>query len=94
MGRPEFQNWPLGDMVAVGSVGPDRARIWLRADRLGNYRLQWSRIDDFHNQFQTMIGIADDNGRDDSRVVDIPLAEQYQLIVRRPAWQSPSHCNA
>ncbi len=41
----KFQNQPLEDAVAVGSVGPYSARLWMRSRSPGRHRVRWWRQD-------------------------------------------------
>lgn len=38
---PKFQNQQMEDAVSVGSVGPHRARLWMRAGSPGRHRVRW-----------------------------------------------------
>ncbi len=80
-----FQVEPLGTMVAVGLVTARSARIWLRADRPGTYRIQWNRDGTESDESTLEFTVPDGNISDNTFTVDLqgllPLMwYRYRLV--------------
>ncbi len=75
MGKPyTFQNEELKDMVGVGAVDADSARIWLRAEKAGEIMIRWWPESDPDAMAQTEIYLPEENDTDNTCSLKIPNA--------------------
>jgi alkaline phosphatase D len=68
---PGFRNEELTDMVAIGSVSADAARIWVRSRRPGELIVKWwSETDDGGGEVH--FGLVEGNSNDSTAAIDLP----------------------
>jgi len=86
--RKRFDNEArqLQNMVAVGEVGPDHARIWMRSDQPGEVKVFCHESDNFREEQELPVTI-DDDASDYTKTLLIgglkPLTRYGYLVVRR-----------
>jgi alkaline phosphatase D len=68
----DFDNEPLGNMVAIGAVEARSARLWMRTERPGTLNVCWWPEDDPHMTAQGDIYIPEVNTRDNTFSVQVP----------------------
>lgn len=68
----DFQNEPLGNMVAIGAVQAHSARLWMRTERPGKLSIFWWPEDDTNMTAQGDICIPESNTRDNTFSLQIP----------------------
>ena len=67
-----FQNEPLKDMVAVGAVGPDRARLWIRSDRSGTLLVRCWKKGEAERADKAAVEVREEDERDNTCSIDLP----------------------
>src|SRR5688572_2369182 len=67
-----FDNEPLGNMVAIGAVEARSVRLWLRTEHPGALTVFWWPEDAINVTAQGDICIPEDNTRDNTLSVQIP----------------------
>jgi alkaline phosphatase D len=72
--KADFQNEPLGDMIAIGAVEPHRVRLWMRADRPGLLTVRWWKEGEEDRSGKAVVEIPEGNERDNTCSILIPPA--------------------
>lgn len=75
-----FQNEPLRDAVAIGSVTAHTARLWMRSEKPGRLRVSWQG--ESGESGEAALEIAQENERDNTGTVQLPAAGRLRPLTR------------
>ncbi|MFZ0390844.1 MAG: hypothetical protein WAN36_10340, partial [Calditrichia bacterium] len=67
-----FKNEPLQDMVSIGRVDSDAARIWVRVQQSGRLQILWNEKNNSGNPYEDFLEIPENNRRDNTGSIRIP----------------------
>lgn len=70
----DFQNEPLGEIVAVGRIDPDAAQVWMRTHQPGRFIIRWWPEGEEDAAEEHPFEIPADNERDNTWAVRLPAA--------------------
>lgn len=79
-GRYCFNSEPLRNAVAIGRMGPDRARLWVRSEVAGRLHLSWQS--DSAEGGERSIEIPQNNDADNTAAIDLPVTGKLRSLTR------------
>jgi alkaline phosphatase D len=78
-----FQTEPLTDMIAIGAVGANTARIWLRSELPGRVRLEYWPIESPAESQSTLLDIPETGAKDHTACIALPTSGRELKPLQR-----------